>query len=149
MSESKQLCSGGGNLPANSPFGRCPKCLLKLGLNPGVPSSAEPVATPLFSQHSFGDYELLEPIGRGGMGIVYKARPKSLNRLVALKMIRQGESASPSALIRFHREAEAVASLEHPDIVSTYEIGSTRASPFSACGSSTETIWPKRCPGWL
>jgi ABC-type phosphate/phosphonate transport system substrate-binding protein len=130
MSESKQLCSCGGDLPANSPFGRCPKCLLELGLNPGVPSSAEPAATPLLSQHSFGDYELLEPIGRGGMGIVYKARQKSLNRLVALKMIRQGESASPSALIRFHREAEAVASLEHPDIVSTYEIGEHEGQPF-------------------
>ncbi len=79
---------------------------------------------------SFGDYEVLEQIGRGGMGIVFKARQKSLNRLVALKMILNVESASPVVMARFHVEAEAAAKLEHPNIVSTHEFGEVDGQPF-------------------
>ncbi len=123
----------GIELPADAPEGLCPQCLMKVGLRSawGVASQATTAGysgssgppTPAELGKRFGELEVIELLGQGGMGAVYKARQRDLDRVVALKILPPSAGVDPAFAERFSREARALAKLSHPNIVTVHDSG--------------------------
>jgi WD40 repeat protein len=118
--------------PAGPPDASEPTIVLRARALPESPSSTDPDSRPppAAPRPAIPGFEVLEEIGRGGMGIVFKARQLSLGRVVAIKMIHAGSGSHSDTLARFRSEAEAIAHLQHPHIIQVHEVGVCAAGPY-------------------
>lgn len=144
MSRSQACPRCGAELPSDAPQDLCPRCLFAVGLDeakaPGGGTASSVCPGPAAAAantgddelRDLGDYELLEEVGRGGMAIVYRARQRSLNRIVALKLLPWGAHAPADAVQRLRAEAMATAALQHPHIVAIHEVGVCQGRHFIA-----------------
>lgn len=127
MSEASQCPHCGKPLPKGALAGLCPDCMLAAGLptESGAPGEASAKLTPTVEEiaRHFPQLEVLECLGRGGMGVLYRARQPQLNRMVALKILAPEKEHDPAFGERFTREAQALARLNHPNIVTVYDFG--------------------------
>ncbi len=114
-------------MPKDAPEGLCPRCLAAVNLQDDslftAPGERPPPPAPEQIAPHFPQLEILSCLGRGGMGVVYKARQKALDRLVALKLLDPGREKDPEFSRRFAREAQALAKLNHPHIVAVHDFG--------------------------
>ncbi|MGB7749457.1 MAG: serine/threonine-protein kinase, partial [Verrucomicrobiia bacterium] len=146
MPDGKKCQQCGTPLPASALAGLCPACLLKQGAADETATSgqAPPFHPPSIAELAplFPQLEILELIGKGGMGAVYKARQKELDRLVALKILPPGIGRDAAFAGRFTREARALAKLNHPGIVTLYEFGQVQSnvSILPASGAQPSTL---------
>jgi serine/threonine protein kinase len=141
MEDGKRCAQCGGLLPDKAMEGLCRRCLGRLVLEDpvewsysaeaGLCLSVAQAQTPQEKRiERFGDYELLDEVASGAMGIVYRARQVSLNRIVALKMILSHKLNDPELIGRFYTEAKAAARLQHPHIVVIHDLGEIDGQPF-------------------
>lgn len=153
MTEAKTCPKCGAEVPANGPAGICPKCLMQAGLEEsrasaggsGYEATASngrfvPVEPQTLAPY-FPDLEILELLGHGGMGAVYKCRQTKLDRLVALKIIRPESAEDPAFAARFQREARTLARLNHPNIVAVYDFGEVAFAGSKDEGAPPRTVY--------
>jgi len=146
MTDTRRCPQCGAELAADAPEGLCPQCLLMHGIETQPPSDSQAAAgsgsasgqsysgpftapTPQELAKHFPQLEIIELLGQGGMGAVYKARQPGLDRLVAVKILPPDAARDPAFAERFAREARALAKLNHPNIVAVYDFGPTPSPP--------------------